>query len=729
MIKGTSLVTNCRVNIPHQTLTLSRRSYSSVSSAGSWEELWEAGNYYDRVSELIEDAQHYAIFVGWQIDSRLPFRHPQRPETVSSSNSWQPSVESLKEKVVRICREKPDFHVYFLMWDHAYFYVFERELLQGQVWENIHPNVHFIFDNRHPFGGSHHEKLVVMDGKVALAGGIDLCDERWDSPQHFFEDPRRSLNLKHEHHGPYHDVGVQVSGPVCTEIHRHIEHRWRTLSSLSFPPPSQETTETIHESHRVYVSRTLSSVDAEETPHTIVRECEFLFLELIAIAKKRLILEGQYFWSERICDALIAKIEEMRGTDFQIYLILAHIADFTALGKQMGYWELRLLEKLEDAATFAGVQLVMGRPYVYASPDDFGHELGDDIGRVKPKSIYVHSKVVITDDSHLSIGSANFAARAFRVDTELNLTLEAGNENEREHIRAVAEQILNHWGLGKRTPENPCIRLRIFHPHQELRELRAAHPILSRIPWQIFFDPVMPWAFAIKKRVRLAVRRKKFGILLGGLFLIWLTGLACCVLLSNPESPEQLSFLALLYSAWLIPVPFVLTAVAATLRLGTDLGPMLAVHAFWVASIWGYFFARVFPSAIRRIFTHTAPPRLPALLAQRSFAHLLKVLFDPRIGVRNKIAFEGLFYVPLPWLLVGNLLLVPSVIYVTLHYGGKIIDSTKSNPYGLLMIWVAVVSMSASVLQGLKTLVSRKRIEKMIENPETQRAHHGKKAA
>ena len=84
------------------------------------------------------------------------------------------------------------------MWDHAYFYVLERETWQGRIWDDLHPRVHFIFDNRHPFGGSHHEKLCIIDGTTAFCGGIDLCDERWDSPQHLYTDPRRSLQWEVE---------------------------------------------------------------------------------------------------------------------------------------------------------------------------------------------------------------------------------------------------------------------------------------------------------------------------------------------------------------------------------------------------------------------------------------------------------------------------------------------------------------------------------------------------
>jgi hypothetical protein len=51
--------------------------------------------------------------------------------------------------------------------------------------------VHFRLDDDHPVGASHHQKLVVVDDRVAFVGGIDLAAARWDTPEHRAYDPRR----------------------------------------------------------------------------------------------------------------------------------------------------------------------------------------------------------------------------------------------------------------------------------------------------------------------------------------------------------------------------------------------------------------------------------------------------------------------------------------------------------------------------------------------------------
>ncbi len=630
--------------------SVSRRAYFKTAEADSWEEVWEAGPYYKRISDLLETARHYVVFVGWQIDSRLRLDGEER----------------LKDKLIRICEKNPELQIYLLMWDHAYFYVAEREAWQGRIWDNVHPRIHFVFDNRHPFGGSHHEKLVLFDGTTAFCGGIDLCDERWDTPDHLFADRRRSLNWKNEHHGPYHDLAVQVRGPICAEIHEHIASRWRELSSVPFPD-HRNRTETVTETetgHRVFLSRTRSTIDAGNPP--IVREIEFLFRDLVRAARRQLIFEGQYYWSREINDLLIAKMHEMRGQDFSIVLVLADLNSLKSLTRHMAEHELSLLAQLERTAQVTGTRLIMGVPYSY--PTRFGQTA---------KPVYIHSKVLICDDRLISIGSAHPAARALRVDSEVNLTFEARTPAERAHVREVAEHVLTHWGILPHPQK--CIsdiRLRQFRPVEEIRTYRRGLPPglrwFARFPWQILFDPPLPWLYPLKRRFRLLSRRHA-ELARAVTAVAWLAGALLCHWLALRLEPEgqasalTLAYAAALSSAWLLRVPFTLTALWATLALGGGRGLALAVSGLWVSSVWGYAVTRMFPTASSRYFRATAPRWVPRQLGLRQFPALVSVVFDPRVGLRTKIAFEGLTCVPSPWFVLVNGALLPGALFALLR--------------------------------------------------------------
>ena len=51
-------------------------------------------------------------------------------------------------------------------------------------------------DAAHPVGCSQHEKLAIIDDRLAVCGGIDLTSDRWDTRAHLPEDPRRRRGLR-----------------------------------------------------------------------------------------------------------------------------------------------------------------------------------------------------------------------------------------------------------------------------------------------------------------------------------------------------------------------------------------------------------------------------------------------------------------------------------------------------------------------------------------------------
>src|SRR3546814_15726291 len=51
--------------------------------------------------------------------------------------------------------------------------------------------IEFRFDNAHPPGCSHHQKIVVLDDRLAVCGGIDISTGRWDTPAHIDDDKNR----------------------------------------------------------------------------------------------------------------------------------------------------------------------------------------------------------------------------------------------------------------------------------------------------------------------------------------------------------------------------------------------------------------------------------------------------------------------------------------------------------------------------------------------------------
>jgi len=625
----------------------SKRSFGRLEWAASWEDIWEAGLYFQRISELLEDAKEYAVFVGWQIDSRLPMlRISQR------TGIPDPSLgnESLKNKILRICEEKKNFHFYILMWDHAYFYSFERELLQGRVWDDIHDRVHFVFDNRHPFGTAHHEKIVIIDGKIALCGGVDLCAERWDTPLHLYTDPRRSLNWKTEHHGPFHDLSVQVTGPVCSSILAHIGQRWSHISNIPFPKCDEKYFSKIRGGHQVYISRTIANIDAGQRGSPITREIEFLLRDLIRNVKRRLILEGQYYWSHLLNDSLISKMKQMKGKNFQVYLFLTDLTKMKSLTRYMSFFQLSLLQKLQEAAKEYDTKLFIGYPYSYPQ-DLYPHD---------PKPIYVHSKIVIVDNTFLSIGSANFASRAFRSDTELNLTLSAQNQAEMSYIDRFSRKVLNHWNVKNESSSH--VRIHRVRAKLKNKEMSRKNRIISKLPWHLLFDPIVPWFYLAKWKIRKIERKHPYQLILF-LSVIAIIGCVLSALIAGVTSWSESLYIIALSAVWLIPVPFTLVVIIAIIDVGPFRAAEMTVASLWIAGIIGYIFNRICPSLAERFYGGNITKKLRAALHQRKFSEVINVVFDPRLPLHNKIYFQGHYFIPFPWFLIINILVLPSAYY------------------------------------------------------------------
>jgi phosphatidylserine/phosphatidylglycerophosphate/cardiolipin synthase-like enzyme len=134
----------------------------------------------------------------------------------------------------------------------------------------------------------------------------------------------------------------------------------------------------------------------------------------------------------------------------------------------------------------------VGHPIVRAPPPEKSH---------REKAVYVHSKLLIVDDRFISIGSTNLAARAFRVDSEVNLTWEAVHPTERPQVAAFADDVLQHWGLSAGATiesQNSHAILKAVTPSHELKSWILTHPFLSAFPWKFFFDPEETWAKSFK---------------------------------------------------------------------------------------------------------------------------------------------------------------------------------------------------------------------------------------
>jgi phosphatidylserine/phosphatidylglycerophosphate/cardiolipin synthase-like enzyme len=254
----------------------------------------------------------------------------------------------------------------------------------------------------------HHEKTVIVDGRVAFVGGIDLTDQagdRYDSSQH---PSRRRLG--------WHDVATRLEGPAVTDVHAHFAMRWAEVTGERV---DVEGGTDGAGSSTVQVVRTVAEDMYDSVPRGDFRILES-YVRALHSAQSFVYLENQFLWSPEIVRLLADKLRDPPRDDFRIVILL-------------------------PAKANNGQDDTRGQLSVLAAADDgSGRLLATTIrARTGPREdpLYVHAKVGIVDDRWLTVGSANLNAHSLLNDTEMNVVTDDARLTRAVRLRLWAEHL------------------------------------------------------------------------------------------------------------------------------------------------------------------------------------------------------------------------------------------------------------------------------------------------
>ncbi|MES2855484.1 MAG: hypothetical protein V4692_06465, partial [Bdellovibrionota bacterium] len=193
--------------------------------------LIDADRFFRALVESIVKAEEQIVIVGWDTDSRTELPLPDDfPWEVTEKQKEQGSI-SFGDLLEMAVAKKPNLHIYILSWDFTFIYLFERETLPGVKFSQLESErIRFVLDHEHPTMASHHQKVVVVDDKVAFSGGLDITQRRWDTPDHKGHDPRRVDPGGHSY-GPFHDVQICVEGEIARALGNLVRRRWFNATS------------------------------------------------------------------------------------------------------------------------------------------------------------------------------------------------------------------------------------------------------------------------------------------------------------------------------------------------------------------------------------------------------------------------------------------------------------------------------------------------------------------
>ncbi|HEX2895344.1 MAG TPA: phospholipase D family protein [Marmoricola sp.] len=348
-----------------------------------------------------------------------------------------------------------------------------------------------LFDERVRRGGSHHQKLIVVqhqgrpEDDVAFVGGIDLCHGRRDDAAHRGDPQPAPLDPRYGPRPPWHDATVEIRGPAVAHVLDTFSERWDDPTPLDHrnpyralihrvarmprrpqplperwdpPPPAGHHLVQIL---RTYPAKRPAYPFAPHGERSIARAYEKAF----ARARRLIYIEDQYFWSELVVHALAEALR--RAPDLQVIAVVPRFPEEDTLlsGTPMRLAQAQAHDLLQRAGS-----------------DRFAmYDLENAVGT----PVYVHAKVCVVDDEWMSCGSDNLNLRSWTHDSEITCAVVDPDGRLPGDLRTSLWA--EHLGLPQHDPA-----LRDLDQARSLWRERAGQPG-SRIKEHVL-PPIRAWA-------------------------------------------------------------------------------------------------------------------------------------------------------------------------------------------------------------------------------------------
>ncbi len=207
-----------------------------------------------------------------------------------------------------------------------------------------------------------HRKIVIVDGKIAYAGGLNVGDEYLGHSSHF---------------GHWRDTHLKLEGPSVHILQLTFceDWYWATHRVLTLDWQPDKLT---------YSDQRILPIPSG--PADKMETCTLFFVQAINSARTRLWIVSPYFVpDEQVMTAL--QLAALRGVDVRILLpdkpdhLLVYLSSWS-------YYE---------QAEYAGVKI-------------YRYQKG-----------FLHQKVMLIDNDYATVGTANFDNRSFRINFEITV--------------------------------------------------------------------------------------------------------------------------------------------------------------------------------------------------------------------------------------------------------------------------------------------------------------------
>lgn len=402
--------------------------------------LHDGAAYFSAARNALVAARRSILLIGWSFDPRTGLR----PESADPSGD-----EALGDLLRRLKLQRPELVIRLLIWNMPWPISANSDMKPPAIRERLGPGIDYRIDTTLPFGACQHQKILVVDDRIAFCGGSDFEANRWDTPAHRDRDARRRLPSG-EAYPPRHDVMLAVDGAAARALAALARERWHAATGevlAAEPVPAEETSadpsggpfedpsedafedpwpESLAADFAdvpVALARTVPALGRAPA----IRENEALFLRAIAGARRSIYLENQYFTAPLVAEALGRRLEEPDGPEIVVVVAECSPNGFDRL--TMDSARRGLIKRLKARDRFDRFRILA--PHTASG-----------------QPILIHSKVSVFDDTLLRVGSTNLNNRSFGYDSECDLALAVGDGPDaaglRTAIARVRDRLLAH---------------------------------------------------------------------------------------------------------------------------------------------------------------------------------------------------------------------------------------------------------------------------------------------
>ncbi|MGZ3273198.1 MAG: phospholipase D-like domain-containing protein [Caulobacteraceae bacterium] len=375
--------------------------------------------YFNALHEAFRSAERSILILGWAFDPRT--------RLAPDGTEGPADPDEVGRILIDLCRARPGLEVRILVWK-SQLGINGFQDVRGHRAKRWFAKTPVVFREAHdtPLGACHHQKIVVIDDRLAFCGGGDIVTNRWDTEKHLHAEPRRILPHG-ARHPPRHEVMMLVEGQTAASLGELFRERWRNATGERLIPAEPSRADPWPRS----VPARLSNVEvavARTQPgwrgRPYVQEIRQLTRRCIESAHETIYLENQYFTCASVADALAARLAERDGPEIVMVLTGRAPSWFDRL--TMDHARNPLIERLRRADRY-------GRFRAYSPRTSAG------------TNIIVHAKVAVFDDRIARIGSANLNNRSEGFDTECDLAVEGEDETARRGIGDFRDRLLAHF--------------------------------------------------------------------------------------------------------------------------------------------------------------------------------------------------------------------------------------------------------------------------------------------